>query len=140
MVYAQRSAATSHAVRMKKKGGLYLKGLRTAKGLTQRALADKLGLDYYTFISQMEVGHARVPTELYAKMAEALGVPRSEFATNMLRFYDPITYAEIFGTHAEDEADDQGPGGNDKGPKGSKKPTPRRKAPAKKVKSLELHA
>lgn len=109
MVYAQRGPKTTHTERMRKKGGQYLKALRTKRGLTQRALADRLGLEYYTFISQMEVGHARVPTELYPKMAEVLGVPRAEFARHMLKFYDPVVYNEIFGAGAEDQPTDAEP-------------------------------
>lgn len=98
MTYAQRGATTSHAKRMKRLGGSYIKQLRTDKGLTQRALADRLGLEYYTFLSQIEGGYARVPTDLYARFAMELGVDRSEFAKEMLKFYDPIAYSEIFGS------------------------------------------
>ena len=45
--------------------GAYIKSLRLAHDpkITQRALADKLKLTYYTFVSQIETGAARVPPE-----------------------------------------------------------------------------
>ena len=45
--------------------GLWLKELREAAGLSQRELADRLSLDYYTFISQLEHGRARIPVHRY---------------------------------------------------------------------------
>ena len=64
--------------------------------LTQRALADKLKLDYYTFISQVETGAARVPPEQLVGSAKALGVDPQEFAKKLLSFYDPHTYKALF--------------------------------------------
>ena len=66
--------------------------------ITQRALADKLKLSYYTFISQVETGTARVPSENLVGWAKALGVAPQEFAKKLLSFYDPHTFRAIFGT------------------------------------------
>ena len=70
--------------------------------MTQRELADVLGLSYYTFISQLESGHGRVPPHLYVHYARALSVDPHEFAKVMLRHYDPFTYQALF--HAEEVA------------------------------------
>lgn len=83
---------------LRKKGGLYLKKLRESAGLTQRELAVKLGLNYYTFISQIESGKGRVPPDQYEKWAAALGVNVSEFVRKLLVFYDPMTFQALFGT------------------------------------------
>ena len=64
--------------------------------LTQRALADKLKLDYYTFISQVETGTVRVPPENIVGWAKALGVDPQEFAKKLLSCYDPHTYKALF--------------------------------------------
>ena len=78
--------------------GAYIKKLRLAHDpkLTQRALADKLNLSYYTFISQVETGTARVPPESQVAWAKALGVDPQEFAKKLLSCYDPHTYKALF--------------------------------------------
>ena len=78
--------------------GEYIKRLRLAHDpkRTQRALADKLKLDYYTFISQVETGTARVPPESQVAWAKALGVDPQEFAKKLLSCYDPHTYKALF--------------------------------------------
>ena len=39
---------------LRRDAGHWLKQLREAKGLSQRDLAEKVGVEYYTFISQVE--------------------------------------------------------------------------------------
>lgn len=78
-------------------GGLWLKQLRLAAGLSQRQLAQKVGADYYTFISQLENGRGRVPPDRYEAWAEALDLPADTFVFNLMRFYDPITFGILFG-------------------------------------------
>ena len=41
--------------------GEALKAARERQGMTQKALAAELGLEYYTMISQMELGYISVP-------------------------------------------------------------------------------
>nr|ANO58288.1 Cro/Cl family transcriptional regulator [uncultured Alphaproteobacteria bacterium] len=79
--------------------GEYIKSLRLAHDpkITQRALADKLKLTYYTFVSQVETGAARVPPEAQVAWAKALEVDPKEFATRLLSYYDPHTHRAIFG-------------------------------------------
>jgi len=64
--------------------------------ITQRALADKLKLSYYTFISQVETGTARVPPEQLVGWAKALGVDPQEFAKKLLSYYDPHMHKALF--------------------------------------------
>lgn len=80
----------------RREGGIWLRELREQRGLSQRQLADAVGLDYYTFVSQLETGRGRIPPDRYATWARALGVEPRWFVTNLLRFYDPITYAVLF--------------------------------------------
>ncbi len=80
---------------MRRKAGYWLKKKRQAAALTQKDLANRLGLDYYTFISQIESGHARVPSSLFLAWAEALTVDGPEFARTMLEFYDPHAYQAL---------------------------------------------
>ena len=89
-------AAKNEAAHLRKEVGKKLKELRQDVELTQRDLADKVGMAYYTMISQIENGKTRVPPEAMEKYAEALKVPKPEFGKLLLRHYDPKTYWMIF--------------------------------------------
>ena len=59
-------------------------------------LAQKLGFKYYTFISQVENGFGRVPSESMEGWAAAIGVPAPEFARTLLSFYDFLCWANVY--------------------------------------------
>ena len=96
---SQREAGT--AAELRKKAGLWLRQKRESAGLSQRELANLVGIDYYTFISQIEAGRGKVPAERFASYAKALNVPPREFATTMLRYNEPHIFAMIFGPSDE---------------------------------------
>jgi transcriptional regulator with XRE-family HTH domain len=77
-------------------GGDWLRSLREARGLTQRQVADQLGFPLYTFISQLENGHGRVPPDRYRDWANVLGIEPKLFVQNILKYYDPKTYEILF--------------------------------------------
>ena len=55
-------------------------------------VANRSGLKYYTFVSQIENGYGRVPSRSMADWARALGVrPRS-----LLWLYGPALYRVLF--------------------------------------------
>jgi transcriptional regulator with XRE-family HTH domain len=81
---------------LRKKAGSWLKELRSAAGLSQMALAERLNLKYYTFISQVENGFGRVPTDTMEAWAAALDIPAPEFARTLLSFYDPELHRLLF--------------------------------------------
>ena len=54
-------------------------------------------MEYYTFISQIEAGRGRVPADRLRDWAEALEMDPKEFATMLLRYYDPYSYEMVFG-------------------------------------------
>jgi transcriptional regulator with XRE-family HTH domain len=85
---------------LRKRGGSWLKAAREKVGLSQRELAKALDLPYYTFISQVENGVARIPPELYEAWATALKVPVSVFVHTMLVHYDPIIFGLLFPAEA----------------------------------------
>lgn len=76
--------------------GHWLKELREEQQLSQRELADKLSLDYYTFISQLENGRGRIPVHRYAEWAAALGKDQRSFVRKLLSYYEPTTYKILF--------------------------------------------
>lgn len=76
--------------------GGWLKTLREERGLTQRELAVQLGLDYYTFISQLENGRGKIPSNRYREWAEVLGQEPKAFVRRLLMHYDPESYEVLF--------------------------------------------
>ncbi len=81
----------------RKIGGTWLKSKREAAGLSQRELAEILGLKFYNFISQIENGRSRVPVELMAPWAAALQMPLKEFARELVYYFEPLLYEALFG-------------------------------------------
>lgn len=69
---------------------------REAAGPSQRQLAFKIGADNHTFISQLETGRGRISADRYVDWAKALNVEPRAFVMEMLRYYDPVTFAVLF--------------------------------------------
>ena len=91
---AERGAFT---MEMRKRSGEYLRKIRLDAGLTQNEVAKALGLDYYTMISQLELGRGFCPPERYVDYAKVCGVDVREFTTQQLRFQNPWAWAILFG-------------------------------------------
>ncbi|HUN44748.1 MAG TPA: helix-turn-helix transcriptional regulator, partial [Acetobacteraceae bacterium] len=81
---------------LRRDGGRWLREQRERAGLSQRQLAERVGAEYYTFISQLETGRGRIPPDRYRVWAEALGLQPRSFVREILRFYDPITHDILF--------------------------------------------
>lgn len=96
-MYAQQTRNTEEAKKLRKEGGKWLRGLRQEAGLTQRELANKVGLDYYTFISQVENGVGRVPPHMLELWAEAVGTSSYDFTKRLISYYDPFTFKALWG-------------------------------------------
>ena len=94
---AAAPARAAELKRLRREAGAWLKRLREAAGLTQAELADRVGLRYYTFISQVESGLGRVPIESQGAWADAIGMERAEFARTLLRHYEPELFRLLFG-------------------------------------------
>jgi transcriptional regulator with XRE-family HTH domain len=84
------------AKELRRQAGAWLKELRARAGLSQLQLAERLGLKYYTFVSQVENGFGRVPTESMEAWAKALGADPSDFARQLVSFYDPELHRLLF--------------------------------------------
>ena len=65
---------------LRKEAGRWLRELREKRGLSQRELADKVGAEVYTLISQLEDGRGRIPPDRYLVWAEALEIEPGELA------------------------------------------------------------
>jgi transcriptional regulator with XRE-family HTH domain len=81
--------ADAEPQRLRKDASRWLKAQRKHAGLSQVQLATRLGLKYYTFISQVENGFGRVPVSLMEQWALALNHDPTEFARQLILFYDP---------------------------------------------------
>ena len=65
--------------------------------MTQKALADHLGLSYYTFISQLETGQATLPPALWRDVATVLMMDPLDFAIECLEVNQPEVFKQLFG-------------------------------------------
>jgi|SRR5208283_702401 len=81
---------------LRREGGRWLKERRERLGLSQRQLAERVGAEYYTFISQLETGRGRIPPDRYNDWARALEMRSRDFLRELLRYYDPITHSILF--------------------------------------------
>lgn len=96
-MYAHPQQRAEHDVqKLRRDAGKWLKGLRENQNLSQRELANKVGVDYYTFIAQIEAGRGRIPPDRYERWAAALNLDVSEFVKQLMRYYDPVTYHILF--------------------------------------------
>ena len=93
-------AKAAHIKALRQQAGRWLKAARETAGLTQAELAEKVGLRYYTFVSQVESGLGRLPIETQGAWAAALGLEPGDFARTLLRYYEPELYRLLFGDSA----------------------------------------
>ena len=100
---AASPAKAAETKRLRQQAGRWLKEAREASGLTQAELAERVGLRYYTFVSQVESGLGRLPIETQGAWAAALGLDPREFAQTLLRYYEPELYRLLFGPEAGQE-------------------------------------
>jgi transcriptional regulator with XRE-family HTH domain len=93
--------AVPDAKQLRKMAGDWLKRRRADAELSQADLAARLGLKYYTFISQVENGFSRVPTEIMGAWAKELGIEQAAFAKHLLLYYEPELHRLLFGAESK---------------------------------------
>ena len=64
--------------------------------MTQLELANRLGFKYYAFVSQVEIGFARLPTEKIEAWAKEVGVDPAWFAWRLLAYYEPELHRVLY--------------------------------------------
>ena len=58
---SEKVSGTEGSVELRKRAGSWLRARRSELGLSQRELAVRVNMEYYTFISQIEAGRGRIP-------------------------------------------------------------------------------
>lgn len=101
--HPQQGSAPDEVQKLRQEAGRWLRAMRELAGLSQRDVARAVGLDYYTFVSQIESGRGRIPPLQMRNWALALNVPPRDFALHLMRFYDPLNYELIFGANHREE-------------------------------------
>ena len=61
-------------------------------GLTQQELAERVGLDTYTIVSQLESGIGRIEPYQYEQWAQALELPILKLVARVLEHTDPVAH------------------------------------------------
>ncbi len=84
--------------------GARLKEARTAQGFTQKALAEAVGIEYYTMVSQMELGYISIPAALWGPIADVLKMDKSDWVLLCLNEYQPDLYRALFSNRSRREA------------------------------------
>ena len=80
--------------------GTRLKKARELAEMTQKEVADRLGVEYFTFVSQMENGRIAPPPSMWRKLADILGLDQAEFITHCLYNLYPEVYGALYGKKA----------------------------------------
>jgi transcriptional regulator with XRE-family HTH domain len=93
---------------LRREAGRWLRDRREAVGLTQRQLAELVGVEYYTFISQLETGRGRIPPDRFRIWARALRMEPRDFVLSLLPFYDPVTFEILFSEDLGDSLNNKG--------------------------------
>ena len=80
-------------------GGQWLRDRRNEIGLTQREVALMCDFEYYTTVSEIEMGKARDPPIRYESYARAMKMPVKDFVRELMRYYDHHAWAILFGNN-----------------------------------------
>lgn len=88
--------------------GRWLKERREATGRSQREVANLVGVEFYTWVSQLETGRGRVPPDRYEAYARALDMDVRELVMKLFPYYDPVTAKILFPADGTESATDGG--------------------------------
>jgi DNA-binding XRE family transcriptional regulator len=79
--------------------GTRVRDARTQKGITQRELAELIGVQYSSMISQIELGYISLPASLWIPVSETLSLNRCDWILDCLSEIQPQIFRCIFGGH-----------------------------------------
>jgi transcriptional regulator with XRE-family HTH domain len=101
----QAEKTVPKGMELRKQAGAWLQQRRKSVGLSQIELAERLGLKYYTFISQVENGFSRVPSDSMEAWARALGIAPADFARHLLAWYEPELHRLLFAAEPQSKSE-----------------------------------
>jgi transcriptional regulator with XRE-family HTH domain len=78
--------------KLRRRGGHLLRQRRNYLGLTQQQLAERVDLEPYTLLDQLESGIGRIEPYQYQQWADALELPLQKFVAEVLRHVDPVAH------------------------------------------------
>lgn len=81
---------------LRRAAGEWLRSMREKCGYSQTELAEAVGIEYYSFVSQIENGRGKIPPTRYKQWAAAFKIPAREFTYNIMQYYDPVTFDLLF--------------------------------------------
>ena len=87
-----RHGLTSEEKNRNRVVGGHLKELREKAGINQKQLADLLGIGYYTFVSQVENGYAKLPATHLTAWAAGVKADPEELSMFLIQHYLPTYY------------------------------------------------
>lgn len=90
----------SETLALRREAGEWLRNRREELGLSQTDLAKLVGAEYYSFISQIENGRGKIPSNRFRDWAVSLRMEPKFFVQNILKYYDPHTHAILFENEA----------------------------------------
>ena len=91
-----RVLANDTVKRLQLEFGAYMASLREARGMTQKQVADLVGVTD-NHVSDIENGVRKISPERYDQFAKVYQVDRHEFGKRILFHYDPFAYKLLFG-------------------------------------------
>lgn len=103
MVSVQEQSQLSATQELRVEAGVWLRNLRDEADISQKVMARMLGLEYYTFISQLENGRGRIPQNRYRDWAHVLEIDEKKFAKTLLKYYEPVIYEMLYGEEAQSD-------------------------------------
>lgn len=83
--------------------GQYIKQCRQDAGLTQKQLADALGMEYYNTISQVENDRINLPPAHWRTAANVMQLNVQDFVLKCLNLMQPEMRNAVFGTLPDNE-------------------------------------
>ena len=86
----------SETLALRKMAGNWIRAQREKCGLSQRELAERVGLDYYTFVSQLETGRGRIPPDKYTLWAKAFDMDAKSLVMGLMPYYEPEIHKILF--------------------------------------------
>ena len=103
MPHPKTKHSNDHRKILRQQGSAWLRKQREKRGLSQREVAERLGIDSHTFISAIEAGGPALPEDRWEEYANILDIDWPLFCKNMTMYFKPDIYKALFGSPSKKE-------------------------------------